>query len=216
MYAHKIKYIIKNFLKTAIPSSIMVINLPNQSSRNVLITFDDGPCPNHTPQVLSVLRKYNCKAVFFVIGKKCKENPSIIDEIIRDGHVLANHSNTHIDTQRSGLFQYKNDIETCDRLLTELGVNSGLFRPPYGRLNLKSIFAARRLNLKIILMSNGGSEWNDKKPKNPKYLAESIIAKLKPNDIILMHDDHESIPEALDILLAHLVKRKFQYSFNEL
>lgn len=205
---------IKSYLKSLIPSSTMIRMLPGEPRKRVLITFDDGPCPQYTPQVLAVLRKHRCKAIFFVVGKNCEENPETTKQIINDGHILANHSYSHLNTDSSNFLQYKKDIEKCDIVLSDLGVNSGLFRPPFGRLNLKSIFATKSLNLKMILMSNGGGEWNYNKDNSPVDIANAIINKLKFNDIILMHDNNKNIPEALELLLEYLDENKICHSLE--
>ncbi|HZH55222.1 MAG TPA: polysaccharide deacetylase family protein, partial [Sphingobacteriaceae bacterium] len=208
----KIKF--KSYLKSVIPKSIMIQKLPGESSKRAIITFDDGPCPQFTPKVLEVLRQHRCKAIFFVVGKKCEENPELVKDIIREGHLLANHSYNHINTDDSNFNEYKDDVKKCDIVLSKFGANSGLFRPPFGRLNLKSIYAAKSLDLKMILMSNSGGEWNYNKNESPNEIANSIISKLKNNDIILMHDNNKNIPIALEILIDYLQENQIRYDFE--
>lgn len=215
MKKHPIKTKIKNAIKNSTPKSLMIRMLPNSSRNRVLITFDDGPCPETTPKVLEILNKKKCRAIFFVVGKKCEKHPDIIRKIINDGHILANHSYSHINTDNSSFSKYKNDIYKCDKILSNINANSKLFRPPFGRLNYKSIFVARLLKLKLILMSNGGGELNENKHESYDVIANCIIKNLKNNDIILMHDTSKSTPAALNLLLNHLIDEKIAYTYSE-
>ena len=109
-------------------------NRINTSDKKVLLTFDDGPHTN-TVKVLEVLKKYDVKALFFVIGKNIQGNEAILKQIVSDGHQIGNHSFSHhnfIDLWSTK--KVTKDFVTCQKLIEQYQPNTKLFRPPYGEI----------------------------------------------------------------------------------
>ena len=111
--------------------------------RIVYLTFDDGPTKEVTSSLLDMLNKEKVKATFFCVGKNVEKHPDLLQEIKLQGHGVGNHSNTHINGWKTNKKQYLEDIDAADKL-----INSGLFRPPYGKLNWKSKKALQK-NIKL-------------------------------------------------------------------
>jgi peptidoglycan/xylan/chitin deacetylase (PgdA/CDA1 family) len=159
----------------------------SNSQKRVALTFDDGPDPKSTPQLLELLRERKIPATFFCIGKRVEANPEIAAQIRREGHLLENHSYAH---------SYFTNFYSAGRLKTELelaqaaikkaaGVTPNYFRPPVGLSNPNTFRVAKKLNLQVIGWSVRSLDTFIREP-------EKIVARVKrglhPGAIILLHD----------------------------
>jgi peptidoglycan/xylan/chitin deacetylase (PgdA/CDA1 family) len=180
---------------------------PLENQKKIAITFDDGP-NEMTLSVLDVLRKYNAKATFFCIGKNIETYPDILKKMIKEGHVVGNHSYSH-----SSFFDFykKNkiiaEIEQTDALIESVsGLKTKLFRPPYGVTN-----PSIRRALKVTKHQTIG--WNirslDGIIKNEKFLLDRIIKRIKPGGIVLLHDTSSQTVRVLEELLSFLQKNNY-------
>ena len=174
--------------------------------RRVALTFDDGPDPRSTPALLEVLREAKVKAAFFCIGQRVVANPALAASIVREGHLLENHSYSH---------SHATNMFTEPRLKTELtqtqtaieqatGVVPKCFRPPLGLSNPRIFRVARALGLTVIGWTARGF---DTKLTEPKQIVARIIRKLQPSAIILLHDGNipaERLVTTVKILLDTL------------
>ena len=110
-----------------------------KAGKTLYLTFDDGPHPDITPRVLALLEQYNAKATFFCIGDRVKKYPDVFKSILEAGHAVGNHTQHHLKGTKTSLDGYLADLDLAAEY-----INSQLFRPPYGRMNLtqqKSILA---------------------------------------------------------------------------
>jgi len=178
--------------------------------RAVLLTFDDGPHPQVTPQVLDRLAAHDARAVFFVVGRVFADAPGVLEQIAAAGHVLGNHSWQH-DLNRNGRFvPYLRDLQRCQHEIERVTrQRPRLFRPPLGRISLASFVAPRLAGLKPIYWSTELQDWqlttDDEAQRQATAWAESIA----PGDIVLLHDDNPCVLTILDVLLPRLVARGF-------
>ena len=99
------------------------------SSKVVFLTFDDGPIPECTPQVLDILAQYNANATFFMVGENAQRHPELVERVRIEGHSIGNHTYHHMKGFRYDTETYLENIEHADQLL-----HTRLFRPPYGRM----------------------------------------------------------------------------------
>ncbi len=200
----------KRFIKRAIASDRLAPHVENA----VLLTFDDGPHPEVTPAVLSLLRQYNARALFFIVGSRIERAPHLLKRILDEGHAIGNHSYSHPMGRQPWLIPYFKDLTLCQKRIEELtGVKPKLFRPPQGRLSFASIFASKMLGLKTLLWSIDSSDWLlfDQNKNAARGTADRLIRELcdrtKRNDIVLLHDDHQHVVTVLELLLPQLVSR---------
>jgi len=175
---------------------------PDVSGKKVAITFDDGPVEN-TLKILEVLDKYNVKASFFCIGKNIEENPEIFKSIIQKGHFVGNHSYSH--TRKMGFLstaKIVEEIQKCDEIALSVGgVKLNSFRPPFGVINPKTKKALEITGHKVI-------GWNvrsyDAVLNSKRYILNRILKKIKPGDVILLHDSNTQTVDILEQLLLFL------------
>ena len=106
-----------------------------RSRSRVLLTFDDGPHPVHTPAVLTKLHEYDLKAVFFLVGNRVERAPHVVKQIVEAGHTIGNHTFSHTRWPMLAGQRIWQDIAKCQRVVTDAaGVRPAVFRPPFGRL----------------------------------------------------------------------------------
>ncbi len=172
-------------------------------SKQVAITFDDGPHPDFTPLVLDILGRYNAKATFFCIGNRARANPDIVRAIHNNGHQLGNHSYSHkskIDF--SSKAEWVEQLGRTDNILSSItGKNIELFRPPFGVTTPSLGRAIKETGHTVV-------GWNirpfDTVRKNKKAVSKFICRRIRPGSVVLLHDTHERIPGILEHLLLFL------------
>ena len=161
--------------------------------KEIWLTFDDGPTPEVTHWILSVLKKENVKATFFLVGQQIEEFPELVGAIIKDGHKIANHSYSHKNGWLTNKEKYLEDIDNCQELMP----NNKLFRPPYGKVT-KAQTAALKEKYKIILWDV--LSYDFKQNTSPKKVQENIIQNTTSGSIIVMHNNQMSFKNLEPIL----------------
>ena len=176
--------------------------------KNIWLTFDDGPSPHVTLWILSILKKENIKATFFLIGQKIEEFPELVGAIVKDGHTIANHSYSHKNGWLTNKEKYLEDIERCQALMP----NNKLFRPPYGKIT-KAQIAVLKEKYKIILWDV--LSYDFKQNTNPKIVQENIIKNTSAGSIIVMHNNQMSFKNLQPILEKTIQQLKIEgYNFS--
>jgi peptidoglycan/xylan/chitin deacetylase (PgdA/CDA1 family) len=155
----------------------------------VALTYDDGPHPVYTPQILSILRKYRVKATFFMIGKNMDKYPEIVRRVVADGHAIGNHTYTHpSDINADSRAQAKGEMEACEKTIERLtGRRSYLFRPPKGFMDEIVYSAAKRMGYRTILWTVCAD--NHTAP-TPRLMADRVLSQVRPGAIVLIHDGY--------------------------
>lgn len=154
--------------------------------KEIALTFDDGPDPRYTPQVLDLLKKNNVKATFFVLGEKAKENPQLIKRMVDEGHTIGLHANKHIGAPVRTYKAMKDDFFSSISVLRSMGVTVHLYRPPWGLVNIASSKFIHQYDFEPVLWSIHASDWS--RYVDEKHIERILTQKVKPGDIILLHD----------------------------
>lgn len=149
-------------------------------NRKIYLTFDDGPVPDVTPDVLELLRKYNAKATFFCVGDNVRKYPDILEQVTAGGHSVGNHTFHHLNGWKTPDREYLGDVELCRAVLP-----SGLFRPPYGRVR-RSQAAVLRRSYKIVMWDVLSGDYSP--DISPQQCLSNITDNAGPGSIIVMHD----------------------------
>jgi peptidoglycan/xylan/chitin deacetylase (PgdA/CDA1 family) len=163
-----------------------VISQGRMGKNMVALTFDDGPEPATTPGLLALLNKYNAKAAFYVIGEKVVNYPELLQEIVANGHAVGNHSYRHdvlLMLRTSKTIEV--ELTEAQQILLAGGIKPLTFRPPVGITNPKLGRALKHQGLSCVNFSCRGVDFGNRRIKG---LATRILKKVRPDDIILLHD----------------------------
>jgi len=163
---------------------------------SVLLTFDDGPHPEFTPQILELLDEYETRAVFFVIGEKAAQHPDIIRDIAARGHLIGNHTQTHPSHRFWRIFarEAAAEIDECQRTIETLtGTRPIMFRPPVGMHNPFVFDALQRRALPCIMWSHRGF---DTTSRDIATIVKRLTDTTAPGAILMIHDH---LPRSVEI-----------------
>jgi peptidoglycan/xylan/chitin deacetylase (PgdA/CDA1 family) len=159
-----------------------------RGSKQLALTFDDGPNDPHTLKLLDVLAKHDVHATFFMIGRYVREQPAIARAVADAGHVVGNHTFTHPRLIFRSEVQTRAELTNCRHALEDaIGEHSNLFRPPFGGRRPATLRIARELGLETVMWNVPGHDWN----ASPASMIEAKVARqihAGGGDIILLHD----------------------------
>ena len=196
---------IPKFIQILFPS---IIWRQKNYQNNIWLTFDDGPTPKVTPFILNTLKEEKVKATFFLVGEQIERQPDLYNQIISDGHVIANHSYSHINSWKSNNLDYLNDIEKCQQLMPK----NKLFRPPYGKISALQI---RRLKKKYKIILWDVLSWDFSLSIAPSKVKRNVMKNTKQGSIIVFHNNQKSFQNLTSILketIQELKQKGFSFS----
>lgn len=186
--------------KNVIPTQIKVYPKP------IAITFDDGPNETYTALLLDELEKRNIKASFFVIGEKAKENPELIKRIKESGHLLGNHTFSHIYLEEGNRQQYLDELVQTNNILEEItGQEISFVRPPFGKWE-KDL--EDQTNLIPVFWTIDPLDWCN---YDVNKIVNCVVRNAKENDIILLHDNYDTSVQAALEIIDILTKNNFYF-----
>ncbi|MBP3950812.1 polysaccharide deacetylase family protein [Bacillus sp. YZJH907-2] len=192
----------------------VVLRGPMTENR-VALTFDDGPDPRFTPQLLDVLSKFNVPATFFVMGARAEAYPEITKRMANEGHIIGNHTYWHPNLVQENIASLKREIRQTEDVIADLvGYRTKLFRPPYGFLYNELVEEVAELNYTIIGWSLDTLDWRELGADNIAY---NVINNIEPGSIILMHDggewdaDRTGTIESLKQIIPVLQEQGFEF-----
>lgn len=159
--------------------------------RRIALTFDDGPHPRYTQQLLDGLKERGVQATFFVTGEHAELHPDIIRRMQEEGHLIGNHTYSHMQLRKSNREVFKEELIRTNEILEEItGQEVVYVRPPYGSWD-KSF--EKELNMFPVLWTVDTLDWCS---SNADRITQKIVGKVEENDIILMHDYYDTSVEA--------------------
>ncbi len=175
------------------------------------LTFDDGPQPQITPQVLDILARHHVRATFFLIGLHVPGNEALVQRMYTEGHEIGNHSWSHVDFTTLAPDEIEDQIARTQAAITAAGVPAPrLFRPPYGAINP---VVRSHVPLTIAMWNADPEDWH--KPRAAQIVA-SVEAAAGPGKVIDMHDIKQPTADALDQILTDLQSQYQLVTVSEL
>jgi peptidoglycan/xylan/chitin deacetylase (PgdA/CDA1 family) len=188
-----------------------------RGSRQIALTFDDGPNDPYTLKLLDVLSRHQVRATFFLIGRYVRERPDIVREVAERGHAIGNHTFSHPLLILEPSKAIRNEIAQCrETIRAAVGEHSNLFRPPWGGRRPGMFRMVRELGLEPVMWNISGNDW---KAPSAEFIERRVRGKIRGGDVILLHDgghaqfgaDRSKTVEAVDRLLTLY---KDQYEFD--
>ena len=181
---------------------------------NLYLTFDDGPSSEYTPRLLDLLKKYDIKASFFVVGRAAEQNPEMICRMKAEGHFIGLHSLEHRSAYLMLPRRTKEDFAESLRILRRLEIEPLGYRPPWGHQTPWSRKEAERQGLETMMWDVMAEDW--KQNTTAEKIADKLWERVSPESIICLHDGRcglapERMIEALEILLPRWIERGYQF-----
>ena len=167
-----------------------------EENKKIALTFDDGPHPYYTEQLLDGLKERDVKATFFVLGKHAEQYPELVERMNDEGHLIGNHTYSHMQLSQRNSEAFKEELIKTNELLEGLtGQEVQYVRPPYGTWDKKF---EKELNMFPVLWNIDTLDWSS---KNVAGIVQKVRSKAKDNGIILMHDEYmTTVTAALQIV----------------
>jgi len=155
-------------------------------SRQLALTYDDGPNDPHTRLLLEVLARHDVKATFFQIGRFVAEKPEIARQVAHAGHEIGNHTFNHPNLIFCSAARVRSELEQCRKILADtVGEHSNLWRPPFGARLPHVLSIGRKLGLEPVMWTVSSNDW---KVYSADAIEQRIAQRIRGGDIILMHD----------------------------
>jgi len=195
------------------PLSGMILWHGNRKLAEIALTFDDGPSSQATPQILDILKRYDVKATFFVVGKFIEKNKDILKREADEGHLIGNHTFSHAKGTMTDIEKINTELVRTDNLISEYtGKSVDYFRPPFGFENWRFLTEAELLDYTIVLWTLDVADWN--RSRTEKDITSKILKLTRNGTIILLHDggvSREALIDSLPVVIKGLKKKGYKF-----
>jgi peptidoglycan/xylan/chitin deacetylase (PgdA/CDA1 family) len=179
----------------------------------VHLTFDDGPHPSATPTVLDILKSRHLKATFFLLGGNVQRYPELVREIAAHGHSIGNHAFVHSSLLLQSYSSQLRQIDLTSNVIQQAtGTTPQLFRPPFGRFDLRTIRAASSRHLKTVMWDVDSKDFSG---SESQVVVRRVCQQTIPGSIVLFHDSNPTsatLREYLNPILDYLGRRNLKFS----
>lgn len=190
----------------------LITHVDTGGKKMAALTFDDGPDPLYTPDVLEILKKYQIKATFFVVGENAEAYPELVRQEIKAGHEIENHTYTHPDLSRESELKTGEEIQRTEQIIDKItDIKAKFFRPPKKLFRRETIAVAEAKGYKTILWSICVENSH---AATPSQMAQRVIDTAHPGMIILAHDgrlDRRQTIAALPMIIEAFQQQGYQF-----
>lgn len=188
------------------------IYVGSSDSKNIYLTFDCGYENGHTEKILEVLKDKKVNATFFITGHYLKSASSVVNRMLAEGHVVANHSDKHKDITKISNEDIKKDILDLEKMYKETTGNNitKFYRPPAGNFDKNSLEVVRDLGYKTLFWSVAYPDWNHK--SGVTYAVDEVVGNIHNGAIILLHAVSNDNAEALSIIIDKLQNKGYKFA----
>jgi len=190
--------------------SVKVYRYKRNAKMQIALTFDDGPHPIYTEKILEILKKYNVRATFFMVGENIINYTDVALKVKEAGHEIGNHTQTHKSDLNEKMLM--REITDCsETIFNKLDYETSIIRPPEGLITNSTLKCCGKLEYSIILWNVDTKDWAHT-PADIIY--RNVISNTDAGDIILMHDyisRKSPTPEALEMILPKLIAEGYEF-----
>jgi len=188
---------------------IIPIYCVEKEEKVVSISFDAAWGNEQTNDLLDILDKYKVKSTFFLVGDWVDKYPDSVKEIDKRGHDVGNHSNTHPHMTQLSNEKISEEVLLCNNKIKEITAkDTTLFRPPYGDYNNAVVENVQKNGMYCIQWDVDSLDWKD---PSPETMVKTIMKKIKPGSIILMHNGAKNTPEALPMIIEAVLQEGYTF-----
>lgn len=200
-----------SFLHSFVAPALFPSILWHTKNRAVHLTFDDGPHPAATPKVLEILKRRNIRATFFLVGTNVQRYPGIASEIVRCGHTIGNHGQTHRPLIFKSFILQQREIQQANETLKEiLNLRPSFFRPPYGYFDARTLRLVRTEGQKVVMWDVDAHDFS---ATQPDLIPATVCKRARPGSIVLLHDN-DNTASTIEQYLAPLLDRLSDCGFE--
>lgn len=177
-----------------------------EDQKKLALTFDDGPHPFYTKQLLEGLKEREVKVTFFITGENAENYPQLVEQMYEEGHLIGNHTYSHLQLTGKNEERFKQEIIKTNEVIKELtGEDTIYIRPPYGSWNKEF---EKELNMFPVLWTVDPLDWCS---HDASCIVKNVVAKVKENDIILMHDQYKTTVTAAFEIIDRLSEEGYEF-----
>ena len=186
-------------------------HVPTGARKLIVLSFDDGPHPTRTAQVMAILKENDVSANFFWIGRNVQQYPDVARRVVDAGYEVGNHSMNHPNLRKQSLETIRKEIGDDQKLIEETtGCRPHLFRPPGGFVDADVQKVCREDELAICLWSVDPKDWA--KGSTPQSIHDIVLKTAHAGAIICMHDIHQNTVEALPSIIRDLKAQGYEFT----
>lgn len=200
------------FLSITVSAQGIVYSSNVNAGKQIALTFDDGPHPRITPQILEILDEYGIKATFFVIGVNSKNYPNQLKQIVDGGHEIGNHTYSHKILKSMSKEEIEKEILDTETQVEKItNITPNLLRPPCGIYDETLIEIAQEKDLKVVLWTVDSHDWSHRTVAN---IVQNVTKNASNGDILLFHDyvsGEYNTPNALRKIIPLLIKQGYEF-----
>ena len=184
--------------------------------RNLYLTFDNGYENGYTAKILDVLKEKNVPACFFVTGHYVRTEPELLRRMVREGHIIGNHSWSHPDFSALTDAKIREELEKVEREVAAITGQKEMryLRPPRGIFSERSLRVSRELGYTNVFWSVAYKDWDTSAQRGARHAYDSVVTQLHPGAIILLHSVSKDNAEALGAIIDEA--RRQGYTFRSL
>lgn len=177
-----------------------------QEKKKIALTFDDGPDAEYTPMLLDGLAARGVKATFFVIGREAEEQPELMERLVKEGHLIGNHTYSHVNLQNLTDSAAKKEIKKANAVIAKYtGEEPCFLRPPFGSASSKM---EKEMEMIQVLWSIDTMDWSC---KDEGRICSTVYREIEENSIILMHDEYPATIRAALSIIDNLQKEGYEF-----
>ena len=177
-----------------------------QEKKKIALTFDDGPDSEYTPMLLDGLAERNVKATFFVIGKQAEAQPQVMERLVKEGHLIGNHTYNHVDIQHMTASAAKEEILKANEIIAKYtGEEPCFLRPPFGSGSSR---LEKEIEMIPVLWTIDTMDWSC---QNESRICSTVYREVEENSIILMHDEYPTTVRAALRIIDKLQKDGYEF-----
>lgn len=181
----------------------------NLKRKQIALTFDDGPHPQYTPQLLALLKKYNVRATFFLVGEKAEATPDLVKAELAAGHAVGNHTYHHVNLTKIPPRMVAAEIKACGDVLEHItGQTPHLFRPPGGDYNLAVAETATSLGYTLCLWTDDPGDYAS---PGAHTIESRLLKKVGNGGIVLIHDGVTQTLQILPQFIETMKSRGYEF-----
>lgn len=193
---------------------LAAVTYDTQTKEKVLyLTFDCGYDNGYTEKILDILKEKNVKAAFFCTLDDIKSTPELIARMIKEGHIVGNHSTKHPSFPEISRTEMAKEIEECDNFLRKnFGYTSPFFRFPKGEYSENALELTQSIGYKSVFWSISYADWDTSAQKGGDYAFEKVTSRIHPGGIILLHAVSSDNAEAMGRIIDYAVGKGYRFS----